>query len=260
MNKTLFFMAAIFFTLTLSGCGGTKEEAQTAQVAPPSTTSTPSAKSLDLASAGSVKGRVLFAGEIPAPKATSVKGNPECAVLHAGGAVNSEEMLGSNGGLQNVFVYVKEGLEGTVFETPKTPVTIMNKKCVYVPHVVGAQIDQEVRFLNEDATLHNIHAYPKTNKAFNLGLPLVGMKQTKKFVSEEVMIPLKCDVHPWMLGYIGVLSHPYFQVTDSEGNFEIKDLPVGEYLLEAWHEKLGTQSLKIKIEPKMAISAELKYS
>ncbi len=257
MNK--FYLRAIagLFLVILSGCGGSKETA--APLAPEAPTAASTQKTPDLSSAGSVSGRVLFEGEAPAPKGTSVKGNPECAVLHAGGSVLSEELLVKDGGLGNAFVYVKEGLEGYVFEAPKEPVTILNKGCVYAPHVAGAQVGQEVIFLNKDATLHNIHAYPKANKAFNLGLPLVGMKQTKKFTASEVMVPLKCDVHPWMLGYIGVLPHPYFTVTDTSGNFELKNLPAGEYSIEVWHEKLGVQSQKIKIEPQQNQNLEFKF-
>ena len=253
----ILMLAAILF---ISGCGS-KEEAKPETPAAQETAATGTIKkTLDLSSTGSLKGRVLFEGDAPAPKKIPVQGNPECAVLHPGGAVVSEEMLVQNGGLQNVFVYVKEGLEAYSFDTPKEPVTIINSKCVYSPHVMGVQTNQELIFMNQDATLHNIHAYPKLNKPFNLGLPIVGMKQTKKFTQTEVMIPVKCDVHPWMQGYIGVLDHPYFTVTDAEGNFELKNLPPGEYTIEAWHEKLGVQSQKIKIEPQQAQTAEFKFS
>ena len=229
--------------MTVSGCSGSEGSKQAATTEAPSQNSSQAdavKKVPDLSQAGSIKGRVLFEGEAPAPKKIPVQGNPECAVLHPGGTIVSEEMLVQNGGLQNAFVYVKEGLEGYSFDTPKEPVMLTNSKCVYAPHVLGAQVNQEIIFLNNDATLHNVHAYPKINKPFNLGLPIVGMKQTKKFTQSEVMIPLKCDVHPWMQGYLGVLPHPYFTVTDAEGNFELKNLPPGEYVVEVWHEKLGT--------------------
>jgi hypothetical protein len=116
--------------------------------------------------------------------------------------------------------------------------------------VVGVQTGQSVVFLNNDNTLHNIHALPKTNKPFNLGLPFQGIKQTRKFDSPEIMVPLKCDVHPWMLGYVGVLAHPYFAVTGEDGSFSLKGLPAGTYTLEVWHEKLGTQSQEIEIGPR----------
>ncbi len=261
-NIKLYGILIAVLSLFVSGCGN-KETAQvtskteTASNAP---SAAATSKSIDLSTAGSLKGRILFEGTAPEPKAISVKGNPECSVLHPGGNVMSEELLVKNGGLQNAFVYVKEGLEAYTFEIPTQPVVITNNTCVYSPHVVGAQVNQPIIFQNNDATLHNIHSYPKANKAFNLGLPIQGMKQTKKFSAAEVMVPMKCDVHPWMQGYIGVLAHPYFSVSDAEGNFEIKSLPPGEYLIEVWHEKLGVQSQKIKIEPQQTQTLDIKFS
>lgn len=245
MRKIFLFAG---FAMLLAGCGGSKEGA--APEAPsPESVSAPAAGSgaVDPSTAAAVKGKISFEGTAPAPAALSVKGNPECAVFHKGGSVASEELVVNGDALQNVFVYVKEGLEGYSFAPPQEPVVIENKGCLYVPHVAGAMVGQSVSFLNQDTTLHNIHSYPKSQKAFNLGLPLIGMKQTKKFEAPEIMVPLKCDVHPWMLGYIGVLPHPYFAVSDASGQFELRGLPPGEYTVEAWHEKLGAQTQKITV-------------
>ncbi len=202
-------LVLVLSVLFITGCGSKEESAE--QSAPtPADISAPSAaaKTLDPASVGSLKGKIVFEGTAPEPKQMSVKGNPECAALHQGGMIASEELVVTNGILQNVFVYVKQGLEGYTFAPPTQEHVIENKHCVYIPHVSGARVGQSVVFLNQDSTLHNIHSYPKNSKGFNLGLPLVGMKQTKKFDTPEVMVPLKCDVHPWMLGYVGVLAHP----------------------------------------------------
>ena len=251
------FVLSLFL---LQGCSSKETPTVTSAPVSESAVSGSSAKSVDPASAGIVKGRILFEGTAPGPKQVSVKGNPECAALHEGGTIASEELVVKDGILQNVFVYVKQGLEGYSFAPPVSAHVIENKRCVYVPHVSGARVGQEVTFLNQDSTLHNIHSYPKNSKAFNLGLPLVGMKQTKKFDTPEVMVPLKCDVHPWMLGYVGILPHPYFQVSAADGSFEFKDLPPGEYLIEAWHEKLGTQSQTLTVEPQQTKEIEFKFT
>ena len=256
------YLITIFLVLSLSGCGKPKEEVTiksepVAESAPANVT----AKTVDPATVGNIKGKILLEGEAPAPKMLSVKGNPECAVLHPGGTIVSEELVANNGALQNVFVYVKEGLEGYIFPSFElTSVIIKNKGCVYVPHISGAMVGQPVVFLNEDSTLHNIHSYPKNSNAFNLGLPIVGMKQTKTFNTSEVMVPLKCDVHPWMQGYIGVLSHPYFAVSDANGQFELKNLPPGEYTVEAWHEKLGVRSQRVTLGANETKQTEFKYT
>lgn len=236
-----------FLLICSTGCGPKEEVSITSE---PRAETAAIVKFLDRESAGILKGIVKFEGEAPAPKKIPIKGNPECAVFHSGGSVDSEELLVKDGALQNVFIYIKEGLEGYSFQTPSEPVTISNRKCVYVPHVSGAQAGQPLVLLNEDPTLHNIHSYSKNSSSFNVGLPFQGVKQTKKFAKPEVMVTLKCDVHPWMIGYVGVLEHPYFGVTGQDGGFELKNLPAGEYLVEAWHEKLGVQSRTIKIEPR----------
>ena len=238
----------VLIVLALNGCAK-KEEASVSSLPTQESVSSTGKTAPDLSSAGTLKGVVSFEGVVPETKDLMVRGNPECAVFHPGRKIKNEELVVNGGKLQNCFVYVKEGLEKYSFETPSAPVTIENKLCVYAPHVTGAQVGQEIVFLNEDATLHNIHSYSKNTKSFNLGLPFQGMKQTKKFNAPEVMVALKCDVHPWMQGYLGVLPHPYFAVTKDDGSFEIKNIPAGEYLVEVWHEKLGVQSQKIKIEP-----------
>jgi hypothetical protein len=156
-------------------------------------------------------------------------------------------------------VYVKEGLEGYRFETPVQPALMSNRGCVYVPHVLGVQVDQPVTLVNEDPTLHNIHSYAKNSKGFNLGLPIQGMKQVRKFTAPEVMVQMKCDVHPWMTGWIGVLPHPCFGVSGADGSFEIAGLPPGTYVLEAWHEKLGTRSQTIEIGPRETKQADFTF-
>ena len=247
----------------IAGCSSKQDSAEQQASGPldiqSAAPSVPS-KTMNAATAATVRGKITFEGEVPAPKQLSVKGNPECAVLHAGGTIASEELVVNNGALQNVFVYVKEGLEGYTFTAPSEAVTIENRTCVYVPHVVGAMVGQPVNFLNQDSTLHNIHSYPKASKGFNLGLPLVGMKQTKKFDAPEIMVPLKCDVHPWMLGYVGVVAHPYFSVSDAGGQFELKNLPPGEYTIEAWHEKLGVQAQKLTVGPNETKEMDFKFS
>lgn len=255
MPKKVLWLLLGVLAICAAGCGK-KEEAAPQE---PISSVSPNQKVLDLSEAGSLKGIVRFEGIVPESKPIPVRGNPECAAMHAGGSIPSEELLVTNGVLQNAFVYVKEGLEGYGFDTPAETVTVSNRKCVYVPHVAGAQVNQPVILLNEDPTLHNIHSYSKNAPAFNLGLPFQGVKQTKKFTKPEVMITLKCDVHPWMIGYLGILPHPYFGVTGEDGAFDLGNLPPGKYTVEAWHEKLGAQSQVIEIGPRETKEVEFKF-
>lgn len=253
MKRPLFFLVC----LAVAGCGDTSKEETLAVSTPVEGSSAPT---FDPVEAANVSGVSTFIGEAPARAPIVLRGNPECAALHQDGSVLSEEIMVKDGKLQNVFVYVKEGLEGRRFPLPAGPAVVSNKGCVYVPHVLGVRTGQQVLILNEDATLHNVHSYSKNSKPFNLGLPFQGMKQTKVFDKAEVMVPLKCDVHPWMSGFIGVVDHPYFSVTDEAGRFELKGLPPGKYKVEAWHEKLGAQSQSIEIGPRESKTAEFAFN
>ena len=168
--------------------------------------------------------------------------------------------VNANGTLKNVFVYVKEGLEGKTF-APKTDKVVMDQKgCRYTPHVLGAQVNQPVEIVNSDSTLHNVHGMPPSSKEFNLGMPIQGMKLTRKFDKPDVMVKFKCDVHPWMNAYAGVLPHPFFAVTGEDGSFEIKNLPAGKYTLEAWHEKYGVQTQEIMVDETGQANAVFKFT
>jgi hypothetical protein len=112
------------------------------------------------------------------------------------------------------------------------------------------RVGQPLQVLNSDPTLHNIHAIPKNNQEFNTGQPIKGMKFEHTFTAKEVMVPFKCDVHGWMNAYAGVLDHPYSAVTANTGAFELKTLPPGTYVIEAWHEKLGAQTQSVTIGEK----------
>jgi plastocyanin len=161
-------------------------------------------------------------------------------------------MVGGGGELQNVFVYVKDGLGDRTFTAPTGPVVLDQKGCRYHPHVFGIMVGQPMQILNSDPTLHNIHATPAAgqNAEFNTGQPIQGMKTDHTFTKKEVMVPFKCDVHSWMNAYVGVLDHPYFATTGGDGAFALNKLPPGTYTIEAWHEKLGTQTQSVTIGPK----------
>lgn len=192
--------------------------------------------------AANLKGSVGFSGTAPASKKIDTKSDPSCG----SGSIPAEEVIvNANGTLKNVFVYIKEGVPNQKYDVPTQTVTLDQKGCQYLPHVFGLQTGQTLEIVNSDATLHNIHGMPAKSKQFNLGMPFQGMKVKRKFDQPEVMVRLKCDVHPWMSAYVGVLSHPFFAVTDEDGNFEIKNLPPGTYTLELWHEKFGTQTQRV---------------
>jgi plastocyanin len=261
MNIKKILSIGLLLSFIISGCGKKSEESSSNQKKSQSENATPQTEkilSVDPAQTGIIKGKVLFKGIVLSPKELPVGGNPECKVFHAG-KLYDEEILVKDGRLKNVFIYIKKGLENYRFDSPKESVKIDQVKCVYVPHVTGAQVDQPILLVNSDPTLHNVHSYSKENPAWNLGMPFEGMELTKKFSKPEIMVTIKCDVHPWMIGYVGVVSHPYYVVSSEDGSFELKNLPPGDYVIEAWHEKLGVQSQKVQIVSKQEKELEFTF-
>ncbi len=209
--------------------------------------------------AATLTGRVFVQGAVPENPRISMDADPVCKSLHAGEVRDEKVILNADQTLQNSFVYIKEGATGDSI-APKTAVILDQIGCLYKPHVTGVQIGQPLSILNSDATLHNVHALGKNNPEFNLGMPIKGMKLEKTFFNSEVMVKFKCDVHPWMSAYVGVLKHPFFAVTGEDGRYEISGLPQGEYTVEAWHEVFGLQSQKIRVTDAETVNADFTFT
>ena len=197
--------------------------------------------------AGAITGKIPFEGTAPVSEPMAMDADPNCQMMHPVGVSADDVIVNPNGTLKNVFVYVKEGLGDQTFEAPKEPVVFNQEGCQYHPKVFGIQVGQPIEIINSDNTLHNVHAMPAKSPQFNLGMPIQGMKLKKTFTAPEVMVKIKCEVHPWMAAYAGVLNHPFFGVSGDDGTFEIKNLPPGQYVIEAWHEKYGTQTLSVTV-------------
>jgi hypothetical protein len=205
-----------------------------------------------------LSGKVTFEGTAPKPARVRMDSDPLCVPL--GKTATSETLLiGAGGAIRNVFVYVKDGLGNRTFPTPKTPVVLDQKGCVYTPHVFGVQVGQAINISHSDPAVHNVNATAKTNQGFNLIQPKGTPMRARMFDKPEVMVSFRCDVHPWMGSWAGVLPHPFFAVSGADGAFEIKGLPAGSYTLEAWHETLGTQTQKITTDGKKPSTASFTF-
>jgi plastocyanin len=249
MRRIVFATALIgSAAFVVVACGGGEQPAPQQPAAQQA--AAPAAK-VDPATAGIITGSIKLEGTPPKAEIIRMNSDPVCMRLHEGKNPTTEYFIvGEGNGLANVFVYVKEGLGNLTFDPPTTPVVLDQKGCTYHPHVFGIQVGQPLEILNSDPTLHNIHAVPKVNQEFNTGQPIQGMKFQHRFTAREVMVPFKCDVHGWMNAYAGVLDHPYFAVTGPDGKFELKNVPPGKYLIEAWHEKLGTTTQQVELGAK----------
>ena len=254
MNRKLWIITAGFFVLLglvlLAACSkkqASNEEEQSA--ATPKATAT-----IDPSTVGSVQGTIKFAGTAPKPVKIDMSQDPACK-----GANASEDLVVDSGNLANVFVYVKDGLDNYSFEPPKDAAKIDQEGCRYHPHVLGVMTGQTVEVVNSDPTTHNIHPTPKDNREWNESQPPKAAPIDKSFARQEIMLPVKCNQHPWMKIYISVVKTPFFAVTDKDGKFEIKGLPPGTYTLAAVQEKLGEQDQKITIAPKGSQTADFTF-
>ena len=254
MNKKLWIVMAGLFLLLglmlLAACSkkqASNEEEQSA--AAPKATAT-----IDPSTVGSVQGTIKFAGVAPKPVKIDMSQDPACK-----GANTAEDLVVDNGNLANVFVYVKDGLDNYSFTPPQGPAQLDQQGCRYHPHVLGVMAGQTVEVINSDPTTHNIHPTPKDNREWNESQPPKAAPIEKSFARQEIMLPVKCNQHPWMKMYINVVKTPFFAVTDKDGKFEIKGLPPGTYTLAAVQEKLGEQDQKITIAPKGSQTADFTF-
>lgn len=232
----------------MTACGGPSS-------APAPTTTAPA---LDPATIGAVSGAVTLAGTPPPEQMVRMDGDRTCAGLVADGQRRTERyVVGGDGTLANVFVYVKTGLEGRSFPVPAEPVVLDQQRCWYAPRVIGVRVGQPFHVLNSDPLLHNVRSASTVNAPFNQGQPIQGMRYSHTFSAEEVMVPFKCDVHAWMNAWVGVMNHPYFAVTGADGRFSLPNLPAGTYTVEAWHEAAGTASGSVTVTARGTASLAL---
>jgi plastocyanin len=249
---------ASFALLVTAACGSPSPQPGSAPAGEPAPTAAPAAAPTPLPGESTVTGTIKYEGTAEKPRVVRMDSDPLC--MPEGPQTSEVLVVGPDNGIQNAFVYVKDGLSGDLkFTAPQTPVVLDQKGCKYSPHVFGVQVGQPVIIVNSDPTLHNVHAVPKANTEFNFGQATKGMKTTRTFDKPEVMVPFRCDVHGWMASYGGVVAHPFFAVTKSDGTFEIKGLPAGTYTIEVWHERLGTQTTKVTVDGKSGATANVAF-
>lgn len=240
-TKTALLSSLPVLMLIFAGCGKKSEE-QPAATAP---AAVPAAAPIDPATAATVSGTVKFDGAAPKPAKIDMSQDPACQ-----GSNTAENLVVSGGNLENVFVYVKDGLGDRTFAAPTEEVTLTQVGCKYKPHVLGVMAGQNIKIVNGDPTTHNIHPTPKDNREWNESQAPQAAPLEKNFAREEILLPVKCNQHPWMRMYVNVVKSPFFAVTGPDGKYEIKGLPPGDYTIAFVHEKLGEQDQKVTLAPK----------
>jgi plastocyanin len=216
---------------------------------------------IDLTTAGTVSGTIRFSGDAPKPIAIDMAQDPACS--EATKTPNmTEQYVVHDGRLANVFVYVQDGLSNRIYMPSKTPVVLDQKGCRYVPHVIGAMAGQPVEFRNSDPTMHNVHIVPPGSQdatGFDISQPPMAGTERHVFRTAGLMIPVRCNNHPWMEAFLNVVKNPFFAVSDADGKFEIQGLPPGNYTLVAVQEKLGTQTQQITVQSRKTSVANFTF-
>ena len=224
------------------------------------------AGSASLASAADITGKVSLKGTPPAEITIDMASfsDKTCAAAHSQAVTTRHYVVSKDGGLANVLVYIKSGLEGKKFPTPAEGPVLDQVGCLYEPYVMGVMVNQKFKIKNSDATLHNVHATPKINTEFNFAQPTKEQVNERGFDKPEVPVRFMCNVHPWMFAYVGVFDHPYFAVTDKDGNFKISGAPNGKYMIEAYHPKTHrdgpgvSKEINVNGDTKVDFTIELK--
>ena len=235
-------VSVVFLGLAV-GCGGGEQ----APVAEDAAIETVDYFEVDVATAANVSGKVVFEGAAPKNPRINMSAEPDCNGLHSGAVHAEVAVVGEGGVLGNVFVWVKSGLEGKKFKTPSNAVALDQKGCIYTPHVISLQTNQVLAVSNSDPNTHNVHPLPKVNREWNKSQTANAPAIERKFSRQEIMMPVKCNIHPWMRSYINVVDHPFFAITGSDGSFEIKGLPPGTYTIEAVHERFKSQEMSVTV-------------
>jgi len=247
----LFWLPMALVLAAMVGCSGNKEA--TSEQPAPATSATAEAPPtpIDPSTVGEITGKISFQGEKPKAKPIMMDQDPVCVRAHQGkGASFEDGEVNANGTLPNAFVYVKAGAEKYTFATPTEQAVLDQKGCMYIPHVLGVLVGQDVHIVSSDPTTHNIHPMPKDNREWNESQAPGAPPIDKTFAREEIMIPVKCNQHNWMRAYIGVMKNPFFAVSGSDGSFTIKGLPPGDYTIGAWTATFGEQEQKVTVGPK----------
>jgi plastocyanin len=243
LSSLTIVLLALCGLLALAACSK-KEEAPASNTMSEQPAAQP-ATPIDPATVATISGTVKFDGTAPKPSKIDMSQDPACK-----GGNEAENVVVNGGDLANVFVYVKDGLGSRTFDVPTTPVVLDQSGCKYHPHILGVMAGQTIQIKNDDQTTHNIHPTPQNNREWNESQPPSSPALEKNFAREEIMLPVKCNQHPWMKMYINVVKSPFYAVTDKDGKYTITGLPPGDYTIAFVQEKLGEQDQKVTVAAK----------
>lgn len=208
---------------------------------------------------GQIRGSIFFDGPKPHLSQISMARDPVCVSLQKGPVYPEDGRVNANGTLPGAFVYVKGGPVRQSYSPPSAPVILDQVRCEYVPHVLGIMIGQPLKVLNSDPTPHNTHVIPEHNRSWNITQQPGSQPFTRRFTDPEIMIPVVCNIHPWMKAFIGVTTNPFYAVTGKAGTFAIQKMPPGRYTLEAWTATFGKKDKQVTVKPGRTVTVNFTF-
>lgn len=253
---------AVAFCIVLTAFGCKRSETQHTEAAPGSDVAagTPGV-SVDPATAGEITGVVSFLGKPPERLPIDMSQDPVCSMT--GGTNLAEQYVVTDGKLANVYVYVKSGPAAAMkaASLSTSPVVLDQKGCRYVPHVIAVMRGGTVEVRNSDATMHNVHTMPSNggSDAIDVSQGPQGKPEVHRFATPEVMLPVRCNNHPWMNAFINVAPTPFFAVTDAQGRFAMHGVPAGHYTLGFVHERMGEKDVEIDVTARQTVKADQSF-
>jgi plastocyanin len=256
-RRALVPMSVALLALAAASCSKKEASESSEPAAPAAEKAAPAAeKAAEPAGFGIVSGAVAFTGKAPEAAELPRKSDPVCA---AKPMKSNEVIVNPNQTLKDVLVRITPGSVKGKFSAPTSNVQVKQQDCMYIPRVQGAFAGQTVEIENDDKTMHNVHTYRGQETILNQGQP-AGSPPIKKdnLASEAAVLKFKCDVHPWMTGFVVVTDHPFFQTTGADGAYKLDKVPAGKYTVEAWHSKYGLKTAQVTVEPDK--TAEAKFS
>lgn len=205
----------------------------------------PSYMAIDVKHGGTIRGKVRFLGDA---SKTAVQEIPQSAA-HCGGPRKDASLVpGKDGGIPNAFVYLENVQQGKRFPQVSQAPILDQKSCEYMPHAQVVPLGSSLEIVNSDATIHNVHAYrfgnpPQT--VFNVAMPIPGFKRSMP-MDQPGLLMMVCDAgHAWMNAYVMVAPHPYYTLTDKDGNFALESVPPGSYKIRMWRPGIFAAGAKV---------------
>jgi hypothetical protein len=262
LRRLLALLVALALVSLAVACGSSDDEADDEDNS--NATETAGTAYKTTGNEGTITGTVAFTGAAPAAKSISMDADPACSSANPN--AHAEDVVVNDGKLQNVFVYVKDGktadgksLASFKFDPPAPEAVLDQHGCQYHPHVLGMMSTQKLKVVNSDQTTHNVNVQPKSNQGFNQAQSQGAPPISKDFPRAEVVIPIKCNQHPWMKSYLNVMRNPMFGLSGADGKFEIKGVPPGTYTVVAWHEKFGEKTMSVTVGAKESKTQDFAY-